>query len=452
MSHSKDGRPGTEHYDCQRYVVVKFTDETLLPPGEFTYRELARQLPRGAAPIGGDMLFRTHFREEIQVSLSAIGRRAMELHPGYHAPNPRAYRQIHVADETEGERLAANLREWSLVDYAYLHPGAVEPPMAGGMPNPKAADQLHLQPAPIGIDAIYAWTVAGGRGEAQRLADVEWGWHQAHADLACHTFTDIESGHYRKPEHGTSVLGLIAACDNGIHCVGITPDLASIMTVGQWRSATLYVTAPAVADAVAALEPGDILLLEAQTDMYGFAGIPLEAEPDVFEIVELATQAGIVVVAAAGNGGKDLDTVLDQSGIQIFDRNVRDSGAVIVGAARPDSNPRWNRGMTSCYGARVDCFAQGSEVVTLNIDFWGASTDTDLFGGTSAAAAIIAGAALAIQGVAQEKLGSRLAPDELRALLSDPVLNTASGTPPKDRILVMPDLRQIMDQLLSTLP
>lgn len=451
MSQPKDGRPGQEHYDCQRYVVVKFNDETPLPKGEFTYRELVRLL-RGTAPVGGDYLFETHFSEHLQHGLSELAQRAVKLHPGYRPPNLRSYRQIHVADETEGERLAAQLREWSLVNYAYLHPGAVEPPMPGGNVNPQAPAQVHLQPAPIGIDAIYAWTIAGGRGEAQGLADVEWGWQQDHPDLACQAFTDIEPDCYQKREHGTRVLGVIAACDNQIHCVGITPSLASIVTVGQWRSPTECVTAPAVAQACLALSPGDILLLEAQTNMFGFTGIPLEAEPAVFDIVELATHGDIVVVAAAGNGGKLLDEIGDNTGKRIFDCSLQDSGAIIVGAAHPAPISGWNRGYTSCYGARVDCFAQGSDVVTLDTDFWDVGTYTDQFGGTSAAAAIVAGAALAVQGVASQSLDSRLAPGDLRALLADPALNTAAGNSPNNRIGVMPDLRRIIEALLSSSP
>jgi hypothetical protein len=41
------------------------------------------------------------------------------------------------------------------------------------------------------------------------------------------------------------------------------------------------------------------------------------------------------------------------------------------------------------------------------------------FGGTSAAAAIIAGAALSVQGMAEQNLGHRLTPPQMRELLSD---------------------------------
>ncbi|MDX1547282.1 MAG: hypothetical protein R3247_09860, partial [Rhodothermales bacterium] len=61
-----------------------------------------------------------------------------------------------------------------------------------------------------------------------------------------------------------------------------------------------------------------------------------------------------------------------------------------------------------------------------------------------AAAAIIAGAALSVQGMAEARLGRRLTPWQLRALLSDPVYGTGSAYGESiDKIGVMPDLRSI---------
>src|SRR5205085_3874840 len=43
--------------------------------------------------------------------------------------------------------------------------------------------QGYLDPAPLGIDARYAWTVAGGRGENVRICDIEYSWNLTHNDL-----------------------------------------------------------------------------------------------------------------------------------------------------------------------------------------------------------------------------------------------------------------------------
>src|SRR5262245_27259454 len=43
--------------------------------------------------------------------------------------------------------------------------------------------QGYLDPAPLGIDARYAWTIPGGRGENVRLVDIEYSWNLDHSDL-----------------------------------------------------------------------------------------------------------------------------------------------------------------------------------------------------------------------------------------------------------------------------
>src|SRR5207249_1844996 len=99
----------------------------------------------------------------------------------------------------------------------------------------------------------------------------------------------------------------------------------------------------------------------------------------------------------------------------------------------------WTRRLDSNYGSRIDCFAWGSFVETAEStpvnpkDAYAAN-----FNGTSCAAAIIAGAALSVQGMAQNDPNrrKRLAPDNLRLLLSDPELNTPSANPPADKIRV----------------
>ena len=105
----------------------------------------------------------------------------------------------------------------------------------------------------------------------------------------------------------------------------------------------------------------------------------------------------------------------------------------------------------SCHGSRIDCYGWGENVDTLSTD--GAGTATNLytsgFNGTSSASPIVTGAALAVQGLAETGLGSRFAPGQLRAILSDPATGTASADPAVDRIGVMPNLRAIIDTVLN---
>jgi hypothetical protein len=62
---------------------------------------------------------------------------------------------------------------------------------------------------------------------------------------------------------------------------------------------------------------------------------------------------------------------------------------------------------------------------------------------------MVAGAAIAVQGVFNVKNGSRLGPPRIRELLSDLSLGTGSADPGADLIGVMPDLRRIIDRVLK---
>ena len=72
------------------------------------------------------------------------------------------------------------------------------------------------------------------------------------------------------------------------------------------------------------------------------------------------------------------------------------------------------------------------------------------FGGTSGATPIVTGAALLVQAWAAGR-GARQVPADLRRLLSDPSVNTASASP-ADRIGVMPNLRAIVERGLAEQP
>jgi hypothetical protein len=88
--------------------------------------------------------------------------------------------------------------------------------------------------------------------------------------------------------------------------------------------------------------------------------------------------------------------------------------------------------------------------VSCSSDAYGnTSAYTSSFNGTSAAAAIIAGAALVVQSLAKTHLGRHLRPDELRNILSDPDRGTPPDSPDRMRIGVMPDLRRIATEVFD---
>lgn len=373
--------------------------------------------------------------------------RARGTDPEYQPGLLLNYFQIVCPNDVDPDKLAAMLAEWPSVDAAWRAPDPQAPPVA---PNddPRFPNQGYLNPAPDGIDAEYAWTIAGGDGAGQNFVDIEWGWTLNHEDLVAQGAALLSGLNNGYEGHGTAVLGEVAAVDNAIGCVGITPALASVNVIGQWRNLADYDIADATLDACTRMGFGDVLLLEAHTNFNGFTLVPVEAFDDAFEAIRLATALGIIVVEAGGNGGEDLDLVTNPGGQNFFDPtdpSFRDSGAIIVGAA--SSAAPHARLDFSSHGARIDCYGWGENINTTGDGWTGTSTTTytTTFGGTSGASPIITGAALSVQGMVEAAAGLRLSPRQMRAVLTNPATSTASANPAVDRIGVMPNLRAIVE-------
>lgn len=339
--------------------------------------------------------------------------------------------------------VARSLTERGDVEIAYVEGGPTPPPVNPGN-NPLSGNQGYQAAAPIGIDAHWAWSVADGSGVD--FVDLEQGWTLNHEDLIAAGIGIISGVNQAYPGHGTAVLGEVVGVDNTIGVVGIAPS-ARTRVVSQYRTATNYQTADAIRSAMSVMRAGDVLLLEAQTTYPpGTAYLPVEVEQAVYDAIRAATDAGIVVVEAGGNGSVDLDTFQDMTGRHVLNRSspdFRDSGAIMVGAAA--STSPHGRLSFSNFGSRIDCYAWGENVQSTGDGWTGNATNTytPSFGGTSGASPIVTGAAILLQAWAVGRHYS-YPPHVLRALLSDPALNTSSANPPVDRIGVMPNLKAII--------
>jgi hypothetical protein len=375
---------------------------------------------------------------------------AVQRDSTYKRPNLLTWFTVDCPDGLAASELAKRLSTWDIVEKAFLDGAAVDPAVTPG-DDTRFANQGYLDPAPDGIDAQFAWTLAGGDGAGQRVIDLEQGWTLNHEDLNAHgatllfgTLVDAS-----RP-HGTAVLGEICAVDNALGCVGITPNVASVDVVSH--SGSLANVPDAILAAVTTMQFGNLLLLEVQTVAPDPFGAPVEIRDDAFEAIRLASALGVVVVEAAGNGSNNLDTITNAGGLQVLNpasANFRDSGAIIVGAA--SSAAPHTRRPSSSFGARVNCYAWGENVDTCSSDSGGSTTlYNGGFTGTSSASPIITGAALAVQGALEAAFAFRLGPLEMRALLADPATGTASNNPPVDRIGVMPNLQAILNVLVST--
>ena len=317
--------------------------------------------------------------------------------------------------------------------------------------DPFSASQGYLDAAPAGIDARWAWDEGGTDGSGVALVDIEYGWTLDHEDLVDAAIPLASGLSASFHGHGTAVLGEIVAVDNRRGCIGIAPR-ARASAVSQRRPDGKLNIAEAILDAVAIMSAGDVLLLEAQSEHPTNPYVPVEIAPLVRDAIQTAVARGIVVIEAAGNGkrlvGADLDLLTDSNGRRVLNRShadFQDSGAILVGAGNSTTRERLN---FSNFGSRVDCYAWGENIRTCGDGESGTSTTgyTGRFGGTSGAAPIVAGAALLLQSARKQAGFPPYTPEEMRQLLSDPTVNTASGDPGADRIGVMPNLRAIVER------
>jgi subtilisin family serine protease len=317
--------------------------------------------------------------------------------------------------------------------------------------------QRYLGPAPVGIDAYYAWRLRGGRGEGITFVDIEQGWLLGHEDLPRAQFQNgrlVEAS----VNHGTAVLGEIVAVDNGRGMTGIA-SRARFGVVSALRPGNeddLFSVADAISVATQRLQAGDIILIEQHAKGPGdesgcncncgqYRFVPMEYWPAEFDAIKAATAKGIVVVEAGANGGQDLD---DPIYVGAFDRNLRDSGAIMVGASNPSDQ---SAACFSSYGQRLDVHAWGAQVASTGYgDLDPSQQDprrryTKVFGGTSSASPIVTGAIAIIQGVRKANGLRPLTPREMRELL------TSTGSPASGRKQIgpLPDLRKALAATLG---
>jgi hypothetical protein len=310
------------------------------------------------------------------------------------------------------------------------------------------ADQRYLGPVEQGgVGAEEVWSKRGGRGAGIAIIDVEREWCPGHEDLLIDEFLidGSPSGDVSERNHGTSVIGVLAARHDRHGTRGLCPEATvnGMSIEGEGRT-----VATAIWQAANRLRPGDIMLLEMQAPGPG-AGpdpqkgwLPIEWWPAERAAIQFAVNRGVIVVAAAGNGDVDFDDpryAAPPPGFRGEWRNAfRDdlSGAILVGAGTP---PHWKppKGWTggpdrsrmsfSNYGERVDTQAWGYDVTTTGglggqwDDFFNVPQETrwytNRFSGTSSAAAIVAGVLGCVQGVLRAAGRTPLEPLEAREFL-----------------------------------
>jgi len=372
--------------------------------------------------------------------------------------------QITLQPGTDTAAFIENLR--GLANVEIVEPAPLPAPPPAITPN-FTANQGYLDAAPGGIDARYSWTIPGGSGSGVKIYDVEYSWHQTHEDLSKANGIplllepgDSADDPFDDDNHGTAVLGEMIADNDTKGVTGIS--WSSDIGLAPANTVNLgYNPANAILLAADDGAAGDVILIEQQASVCGKlcdatqdgCG-PSEVSSSIFAAIQTAVANGFVVVEAAGNGGENLDNQAACG--NIFDRSVRDSGAIIVGAGRPPSSGAdRQRESFSSYGSRVDVQGWGSGVMTTGYglfytnpddptdpDFWYIAT----FNGTSSASPIVAGAAANLQGIALDRFGAPLTSSQMRTLLVETGSPQLGDT--TQHIGPRPNLREAIAQLV----
>lgn len=285
--------------------------------------------------------------------------------------------------------------------------------------------QEYLGPNP-GVDMEFAWNM-GLTGTGIRVRDLEYGFNKNHEE-----FNDL-NGAFLAPnmnvstavspafiQHGTSVFGIVYAHKGDYGITGMAHG-AQEMVLFPEKQQTGYNRIEAVTQAIAASQQGDVIIYEMQAFGYNSNYVPAEYDPTVWELTKAATDAGIIIVAAAGNGNQNLDSSPYESY-----RNRGDSGAIIVGAGSSDTFH--DKISYSTYGNRVNVQAWATSVYTT-----GGSTTGDVnqnyvyFTGTSSATPIVASCAIVLQSYYHDLTGNYLTPLQMRNLLMTTGIPQGSG-------------------------
>jgi serine protease len=422
-------------------VIVKFKERTDIRIRGGEVRNLAGPDRDGLADVlaAAGLTFadfrRLHARPEVELDVERAeaqreSRRALA--------DLNLYYRLRVPNGVDAVALAEQLGRLPVVEFA--EPAGSPPPSPGDIP-PDTPQLKKFQGYRKAGDGVGTLKAQGGNGKGIRVVDVEYNWNLGHEDLDLPGSTNIDNETIDDPfpsdqgSHGTAVLGQIGGLKNGYGVEGLATG-AKIYVAPTNTVQSGFSVARALGVATGKLKKGDAILIEQQAPVCG--GVcggsqvgcgPVEYFQAEFDAISTATAKGIIVVEAAGNGNVNLDSGTCNGR---FDRNVRDSGAIIVGAGHFDTHERLS---FSTYGSRVDVQGWGHEITTTG---YGDAFDpgdilqryTHSFGGTSGASPIVTGVVLQIQGALKAQ-GLKLAsPEEMRkALLKGGIPQPTTVTP-----------------------
>ncbi|MDN3694980.1 S8 family serine peptidase [Chryseobacterium tructae] len=276
---------------------------------------------------------------------------------------------VPVQNDDTFQRLTQTLEKFPEIEYvSVMSSTPIEPPLVNMFVTTPDLEsvQTYLNDNP-GINAKYAWS-RGITGQNIRIRDVEYGFYKTHEMLTNQNSIQLEPGYspnsglsgnnYR--DHGTAVVSILGSIKDNIGLTGAVYNASEIKGYMEWTTVG-YNRASAVSRSINASQAGDIILYEMQTGGKNGEYCPAEYDSVIWDLTKAATDSGIIIIAAAGNGNQDLDEPFYAAY-----RARGNSGAIIVGAGTP--NTTHSKQSFSTYGSRVDVQGWGSSVWLQDMD------------------------------------------------------------------------------------
>lgn len=363
-------------------------------------------------------------------------------------PDMASWYHLTLPAASNVDKALSDMIDSSIVEHAYPAPEAAPPPATPDF----TSMQGYQRPAPQGIDADRSRSDSRARGTGMRIVDLEYDWNPFHEDLNLTWSSDLGGTQFPRytgfaDEHGTAVFGELVADQNAIGVTGGVPDAAmfGISPIQRLSSGgTSYRPAASLTHLSTILTRGDTVLIEQQTvgPNGGSRYVPLEWIQSVFDAFVVLNSRGIVVVETGANGGENLDAANFQGR---FNRSVRDSGAIIVGAGTSTDHSRLS---FSSYGSRMDLQGWGHNITTTgsNGNLQGGTSPANInirytrsFGGTSGAGPIVTGAVVAVQSLLRATGRPFMTARQVGDLLKS--TGTPQGGNTAQRIGPLPNLR-----------
>ncbi len=306
-----------------------------------------------------------------------------------------------------------------------------------------------------GVNMDYAWEL-GVTGKGVRARDVEVGVNLEHEELNEKplkiadgmTVSPVISTDYS--EHGTAAVGVILSDSGNYGVSGLQFGIDELISFPIVSVEKGYDVSYAISQSIMQSKTGDVIMYELQSPGSGGPNstttyAPQEYDLTAWNLTKAATDAGIVIVAAAGNGNQNLDGEEYEEYMQ-----RGHSGAIIVGAGEPNTSHR--KADFSTFGSRVDLQGWGTNVLAPGYGYaykFGNDFNQQyvLFTGTSAATPIVTSCVIALQSYYHNATGNYLTGTQICKILVETGIPQTGDT--SEKVGPLPNMKAALERLKS---